>query len=154
MHGETWRLPELKSVHTSIENWYANESRKIQFQSQASEYQHEEKVRIYHHELHKKRMSRSSILQLETSSGNLVGHQACADFLEQTVEDLLLHPVQLDQAAQEKLLAEVDTAANNELLLKQPTKEDVLKTQMSNSNQHAAPGTDGLTSFFYRQCLM
>ena len=155
MHGETWRLPELKSVHTSIENWYANESRKIQFQSQASEYQHEEKVRIYHHELHKKRMSRSSILQLETSSGILVGHQACADFLEQTVEDLLLHPVQLDQAAQEILLAEVDTvftAADNELLLKQPTKEDILKT-LSNSNQHAAPGTDGLTSFFYRQCF-
>ena len=44
------------------------------------------------------------------------------------------------------------TPADNELLLKQPTKEDILKT-LSNSNQHAAPGTDGLTSFFYKQCF-
>ena len=154
-HGETWRLSELKTVHSCIDNWYVKESSKIKFQSQAAEYQQDEKVRIYHHELHRKRIKRSCILTLETSTGKLEGHQACADYLEQTVEDLLLHPVQLNQAAQDALLAEVEpvfTEADNTLLLKKPTKTDVLKT-LSNSNLHAAPGTDGLTSFFYKNCF-
>ena len=75
--------------------------------------------------------------------------------MEQTVEELLLHPVQLSQAAQDALLQEVDqvfTEADNELLLKPTDKKEVLET-LSASNQHAAPGTDGLTSFFYKQCF-
>ena len=42
---------------------------------------------------------------MESASGLLVGHSACAAYLEQTVESLLLHPTQLDQAAQQALLA-------------------------------------------------
>jgi hypothetical protein len=87
MVGEIWRLSELRSVNASIDNWYSIESCKIKFQTQASEYQQEEKVRIYYHELHKKRIKRSSILKLETADGILEGHQACADFLEQTAKD-------------------------------------------------------------------
>ena len=41
---------------------------------------------------------------------------------------------------------------SNEKLLKLPSKQDVLDT-LAASNQHAAPGTDGLTSFFYKQCF-
>ena len=155
MLGEMWRLTELKLINASIDNWYSTESSKIKFQSQASEYQQEEKVRIYHHELHQKRIKRSSILKLDTADGILEGHQACASYLEQTVEELLLHPADLDLAAQAALLAEVDivfTLADNEHLLKQPTKQEVLDT-LAASNQHAAPGTDGLTSFFYKQCF-
>ena len=62
------------------------------------------------------------------AAGTLEGHQACADFLEKTVEDLLLHPVQLNQAAQDALLAEVDpafTASDNALLLKQTCQNKV-----------------------------
>ena len=145
----------FKAVHASIDSWYSDESNKIQFQSQASEYQQEEKTRIYHHELHRKRIKRSSILKLDTGAGMLEGHQACADFLEQTVEDLLLHPAELDQAAQECLLSEVDpvfTPEDNNLLLKQPSQKDVLET-LSASNLHAAPGTDGITSYFYKHCF-
>ena len=105
--GDTWRLGELKSVHTSIEQWYHKESSKIKYQSQADEHQSEEKVRVYHHDLHRKQIKKSSILKLETPSETLLGHQACAEYLEQTVEDLLLHPAQLNQAAQDNLLAEV-----------------------------------------------
>ena len=84
-----------------------------------------------------------------------MGHNACAEYLEQSVEDLLLHPVLLNQAAQEVLLDEVlpvfsDT--DNKKLLKLPTKVEVYDT-IADSNQHAAPGTDGLTSFFYKQCF-
>ena len=153
--GETWRLGELKAIHASIEDWYSKESSKIKYQSQADEHQSEEKVRIYHHDLHRKKIKKSSILKLETPSGILLGHKACAEYLEQSVEDLLLHPVLLNQAAQEVLLDEVlpvfsDT--DNKKLLKLPTKVEVYDT-IADSNQHAAPGTDGLTSFFYKQCF-
>ena len=155
MVGEMWRLSELKSVNTSIDNWYSIESSKIKFQTKASEYQQEEKVRVYHHELHRKSIKSSSILKLETADGILQGHQACANFLEQTVEDLLLYPADLNLAAQATLLSEIDpvfTTADNEQLLKQPNKKEVLDT-LAASNQHAAPGTDGLTSFFYKKCF-
>ena len=80
------------------------ENSKVKHQTRASEYQYGEKVRIYHHELHRKMIKRSSILKLETPSGILEGHSACAAYLEQTVESLLLHPAQLDQGAQQALL--------------------------------------------------
>ena len=155
MIGETWRLGELKSVHMSIDNWYMQESSKIKHQSLAAEYQSEEKVRIYHHELHSKRIRKSSILKLETESGILEGHEACSEYLEKTVEDLLLHPVHLNKAAQDILLTEVITIfteTDYKKLLQLPTKKEVLDT-LADSNQHAAPGTDGLTSFFYKQCF-
>ena len=81
--------------------------------------------------------------------------QACAPFLESTVKDLLLHPAQLNHAAQDTLLADVDpvfTDADDDLLLKLPCKQEVKET-LAAANQHAAPGTDGLTSFFYKQCF-
>ena len=37
------------------------------------------------------------------------------------------------------------------MITKVPTKEDV-KNSVTSSNLHAAPGTDGLTSFFYHSC--
>ena len=55
-NGEWWSLAELKAVHERIEFWYNRESQKTKYQSQASEYQLEEKIRIYHHELHKKKI--------------------------------------------------------------------------------------------------
>ena len=106
--GETWRLPELKRIHLQIEEWYSRECSKIKFQSQAAEHQADEKVTVYHHDLHRKKLKKTSILALDTPSGLLEGHAACAEYLEQMVEDLLLHPVQLNLAAQDALLGEVD----------------------------------------------
>ena len=68
---------------------------------------------------------------------------------------MLLNPAVLSQDAQEILLAEVSpvfTEADNQKFLKMPTKVEVFDT-LAASNQHAAPGTDGLTSFFYKQCF-
>ena len=36
--------------------------------------------------------------------------------------------------------------------MKTPSREEV-KSVLSKANQHAAPGTDGLTAFFYNQCF-
>ena len=152
---DTGKLSELWAVHGLIEQWYSRETDRVKHQSRVSEFQESEKVRIYHHEIHQKYMKKTSILKLETENGLLEGHADCAQYLEKCVEDLLLHPVQLDGAAQEALLNEVDlvfTPADNEMLLKAPTKEEVKETLLD-SNLHAAPGTDGLTSFFYKECF-
>ena len=87
-------------------------------------------------------------------NGLLEGHDACAEYLENTVADLLLNPAELDTAAQDILLAEVIPAVtleDNRMLLTPPTKEDVFQT-LKSSNLRAAPGSDGITSLVYREC--
>ena len=92
--------------------------------------------------------------KLKVGNQLLEGHDQCAQYLEQTVADLLLHPAHLDQSAQEALLKEVKpvfTSKDNIMLKKIPDKEEVKRSVWS-SNLHAAPGSDGLTTFFYQQC--
>ena len=105
--------------------------KKIQHQSRVKEFQESEKSSIYHHELHKKFVRKSSILRLQSDNGIIEGHEACANLLEKSVEDLLLNPADLDQEAQEALLAEVVpvfTEEDNKMMLTPPTSKTVLKT--------------------------
>ena len=47
------------------------------------------------------------------------GHEACAEFLENSDAELLLHPAQLDHVAQQALLDEVElvfTDADNQMI--------------------------------------
>ena len=118
------------------------------------EFQESERSTIYHHEIHKRIIKKTSILKLQTDQEIIVGHKACASFLEKTVEDLLLHHAQLDPLAQHALLAEVQpvfTQEDNRKMLTLPKDEDVLAT-VSASNLNAAPGTDGLPSLLYKEC--
>ena len=129
-------------------------SEKVKLQARAEEFNESENVRIYHHELHKKHIKRSQILELKTETQTLLGHQQCAKYLENSVAELLLHPAALDSAAQDELLAEVDkvfTPEDNKLMTKVPNKTEV-KESVWSSNLHAAPGTDGLTTFLYYHC--
>ena len=67
------------------------------------------------------------------------------------MHSLLLHHSNLSEAAQDELLAEVPivfTEVDNALLTKTPEKEEV-KNSVLTSNLHAAPSTNGLTSFLY-----
>ena len=153
--GETWRLTELKKVHIQIETWYRLESNKIKHQSQIAEHQDGENVRVYHHDLHRKKLKKTSILKLETAEGLLEGHAKCAEYLEKVVEDLLLKPAELHDVAQDALLDEVEVVFTNEDNLKlvaEPSEKEVFNT-ISESNVHAAPGTDGLTNYFYKKCF-
>ena len=107
------------------------------------------KVRIYHHEQHQKQVKKSSILKLDTEAGVLLGNEACSAYLVGQVAELLEHEAVLDHNAQAILLAEVTpvfTDLDNKNLLKLPDKDEV-KFILDNSNLHAAPGTDGITSF-------
>ena len=152
--GQHTCLGELKLVHLLIERYYTQESEKVQHQSRVKEFQESERSTIYHHEIHKKIVKKTSILKLQTKNGIIEGHAACASFLEQTVEDLLLNHAELDLQAQQTLLAEVlpvFTQEDNLKMLTPPTDDDVLET-VSASNLHAAPGTDGLPSLLYKEC--
>ena len=67
---------------------------------------------------------------------------------------LLLQPALLDQAAQQELLKEVSPVFSdydNEMIEQMPTKSEVKESVLS-ANLQAAPGKDGLTSFFYHYC--
>ena len=69
--GQLRKLGELRSVQNDIQHWYESESEKIILQSRVEDISVSEKVRIYHHDLHKKSMKRSSILKLQTEKGLL-----------------------------------------------------------------------------------
>ena len=151
VHGQTGYLGELHAVHLLMDRWYNKEAEKIQHQARVNEFQDSEKSSIYHHELHKRTARKGAILKLQTEAGLITGHSACADYLEQTVEDLLLHPGQLDLVSQQILLDEVTpvfTAEDVKMFLTPPTKKDVWDT-VSDSNLNAAPG---IPSLAYKEC--
>ena len=73
-------------MHIKIQLWYQESCEKIKYQSRASEFQTNEKVTIYHHEVHKKMIRKSAILKLETPIGIIEGHNKCAEYLENEVK--------------------------------------------------------------------
>ena len=84
----------------------------------------------------------------------LEGHSDCAKDLEDSVGKLLLHTAALDNHAQQLLLQELEPVfpeADNVMLTKLPEKIEIKET-LDDSNLHAAPGTDGITSFLYKEC--
>ena len=148
------KLAELTSIQLQIQAWYSKLAENSQHQSRVDEFQLAEQTRIYHHEIHKKHLKRSSILKLLTETGLIEGHDSCAKYLENLVADLLLKPAELDENAQELLLAEIKpvvTDADNTMLSSAPDKKEVLET-LKEANLKAAPGTDGITSLVYKQC--
>ena len=154
LEGNFRQYTELRCVQMEIEEWYQKQSEKILLQSRSLEVSMSEKVRIFHHDLHKKHMKRTSILKLQTDEGLLEGHSECATFLESQVGDLLLNPHLADQAAMECMLNEVEkvfTEDDNKAFLTLPNKDDVKKV-LAKSNLYAAPGTDGIPSLLYSKC--
>ena len=151
--GRLEHLGQLRQVQLDIQDWYENESRKVVLQARVEDVQLSEKVRIFHHEQHRKHIKRSAILKLQTSDGMLSGHSACSDFLQKEVAKLFLHPARLDSTAQAALLAEVSpvfSEADNVKLKKLPSKEHVFNI-LCQSNLNSAPGTDGITSLLYKE---
>ena len=73
--GDFERLRDLKTTQNKINIWYEEESKRIVIQSQLKEISENEKVRIFHHKIHQRKMKRSSILKLEISDREtIVGH--------------------------------------------------------------------------------
>ena len=78
-------MAELKYVQTEIQNWYIKESEKIKLQGKVEEINEAENVRIYHHEIHQKKIKKSAILKLQIDDNTFIeGHPACSAYLEET----------------------------------------------------------------------
>ena len=147
-------LAQLLLVQSEINNWYESECEKVKIQSRIEDVESPESVRIYHHELHARKIKKSSILKLQVGSQLIEGHEKVSAFLEQSVEDLLTTPADLCPVAQDSLLSEIKSVfsnEDNEMLNKDPTLSEVRKC-VASSNMNAAPGNDGLTSFLYQHC--
>ena len=152
--GNHGYLAQLLLVQSEINKWYENECEKVKIQSRIEDVDSPESVRIYHHELHARKIKKSSILKLQVGSQVIEGHEKVSAFLEQSVEDLLTTPADLCPMAQDSLLSEVKSVfstEDNEMLNKDPTNSEVKKC-VASSNMNAAPGNDGLTSFLYQHC--
>ena len=123
-------LAQLLLVQSEINNWYEAESERVKVQSRIEEVESPEAVTIYHHELHARKIKKSSILKLQVGSRLIEGHEEVSTFLEQSVEELLTTPADLCPVAQDSLLSEVKpvfTAEDNEMLNKDPTLSMRLK---------------------------
>ena len=95
-----------------------------------------EAVRIHHHEIYKKKITQSYILQLETENGIVTGHEECAKILTNNIANILEDNFPLDQESQENLLDEVEfvfAEKDNNDLLKLPDKDEV-KSVLQKSN--------------------
>ena len=90
---------------------------------------------------------------MQTENGLIEGHDNCSAHLQKTLEDLLLHPANLDPVAQVALLdhvEEVFTKRDNDRLIAPVTREEVWESVLT-SNVNSSPGTDGITSLVYRE---
>ena len=60
--GEIRRLGELRDTQKQIQDWYQKEGEKLVLKARTDEVNLNEKVRLFHHELHKKHIKKTSIL--------------------------------------------------------------------------------------------
>ena len=150
----TETLTNLHHTQSLINSWFEEQSKKIQIQSRKNEFASSESTRIYHHELHKQLIRRSSILKLDTEEGFLEGHDKCSSYLLKKVRELLSHPAELDVRAQHSLLnlvSPVFSSEDNVMLEALPSKSEIKNTLLS-SNLSAAAGSDGITALVYKEC--
>ena len=149
-------LPALYEVQKDINNWYKDEADLLLLQIRMDDIVESEKVSIFHHEIHKNRIKQSAILELDTEEGIKKGHEECSLYLAKHVSMIIEQDIDLDPTAQEMLLDDVTpvfTEEDNNKLLELPDKEEV-KSVLKNSKHHAAPGTDGISSYLFIASLI
>ena len=64
-------LTALKTTQSLICKFYEEQSKQIQIQTRKDEFAPSEVTRIYHHDLHRKYLKKSSIVKLDTEEGML-----------------------------------------------------------------------------------
>ena len=79
-----------------------------------SKIEENETMNLYHHDIHKKKLTRSAIISLESPQGPLNGHKKCADFITQSVSDLLENKFHFNESSKKILLNELDTVFTDE----------------------------------------
>ena len=152
--GNLQVIGQLKATQLRITEWFNVEAEKIKIFAKIQDIEKSEKVRIYHHDLHRKTMNKSTILKLKTPNGDISGHKACSKFLSEEVRSLWENEVKLDEKAQEELLKEVEksfTEEDNKLLESTITNQEI-KESLDKCNMRSAPGTDCITYQVFHKC--
>ena len=142
---------KYKTVNMEITDWFKDEAKQLQLLINLKDLTESENTNLYHHALHKKKITNSAILELDTEEGILRGHQECTKYIEKSVRNLLTIPYDFDLEAQETLLKELDivfTEEDNAMLLETPSSEEI-HSVLRASNLNAAPGSDGITGLLY-----
>ena len=88
---------------------------------------------------------------VDTPQGKKSGHRECQAYMEEIVKVLLKTDL-LDPIAQHNLLDETPVVFSDEdrvFFSKEPTIEET-KESVWTSNLNGSPGTDGITSLFYK----
>ena len=122
--GDFTALPSLKATQREISDFYKGMSDKIILEWKADNAEKSEKMRIYHHSILQMKIKWTYLGKLETEEGWKVGHDDCAEFLEQEVRELLTKVHVGDEESMNDLLDEIGvcvTDEDNTFLLEMPT---------------------------------
>ena len=76
-------------VRQKINDWFTKEAENIQLMTNLNEVAESEQTQLFHHEIHKKKLIKSTILELKTETDNCIGHKNCMDAIVKSVYDLL-----------------------------------------------------------------
>ena len=92
-----------------------------------------EEVNLYHHEIHKKKITRSAILELELEHSPIKGHKKCSEYINNDVANLLENKFNFEERSKNILLNEIDevfTEKDNDIIMKAPTKEEINRIRL------------------------
>lgn len=87
--GDDNAKDKLKLTNMDINEWFNEEAKSVLLQINMQEINEFEEVNLHHHELHKKKVTKLVILELETERGVLFGHKECSDYINADVASLL-----------------------------------------------------------------
>ena len=119
---------KIIETNYEINAWFEEEAKNILTQINMNEITESEQIHMYHHEILRKKVTKSAILELKTENGNILGHKQCSDFICNSVAELLENPFNFNSRNQEVLLEEVEevfSKDDNNMLLKLPSKEEI-----------------------------
>ena len=154
LQGNKEALGSLKEIQLKIVNWFEEEAEKVKRFAQLEDIEKSEKVRLYHHELHKRVVNKSTIVKLRTPEKDLIGHKECAEYLAEEVRNLWEKEIHLNDEAQEELLQDVEKVFTEEdnKLLEAPISNQEIRESLERCNFKASPGTDSVTYLTYKSC--
>ena len=153
-NGETSQIGNLKATQLKITEWFDKEAEKVKTFAKIDDMEQSEKVRIFHHDLRRRSLNKSTITKLKTPAGIITGHRACSEFLCEEVRNLWENEALLNPASQEELLKEVEpsfTEEDNKRLVATITNHEI-KESLKKCNMKAAPGTDSITYKVFQSC--
>ena len=88
---------QLNLVNLEIKQWFINEAESTILLISAQEIEENEMRNLYHYDIHKKRITKSAILSLESLQGPLNSHKECAKFITKNVSELLENKFQFNE---------------------------------------------------------